>query len=381
MKGAEGSPVIDLGEVILLPGLVNAHCHLDYTDMAGEFRPPKLFTDWLKLITTAKGLWDVAEYRESWRNGAQMLVRTGTTTVADIEAIPELLPGMWQSTPLRVFSFLELIGITGRKTPEAIVEEAVGRIRSFRRGRRPIGLSPHAPYSTLPQLLRLSGETAQRKRWPLCVHVAESAVEFEMFAHGRGEMFEWLKRSQRDMSDCGTGTPVEHLKQCGVLNQNLIAIHVNYLTKTDVELLAARKVNVVHCPRSHSYFGHEPFQIRKLLKAGVNICLGTDSLASVYKRRHENARLDMFAEMRTLVSTNKFLSPRRILEMATLNGAKTLGMRRRIGELREGACADLIAIPFKGKSVESYEAVVQHEGDVAASTIDGNWAVPPASAN
>jgi len=377
MKGAEGGTTIDLGDVILLPGLVNAHCHLDYTDMAGQFRPPKVFTDWLKLITTAKGLWDVAEYRESWRNGAQMLVRSGTTTVADIEAIPELLPGMWHSTPLRVVSFLELIGITGRKTPEAIVEEAVGRIRSLRRGQRPIGLSPHAPYSTLPELLRLSGETARRRRWRLCVHVAESALEFEMFAHGRGEMYEWLKRSKRDMSDCGTGTPVEHLKQCGVLKQNLIAVHVNYLGKGDVELLAARKVNVVHCPRSHSYFGHEPFQIRKLLRAGVNVCLGTDSLASVYKRRHESARLDMFAEMRAFAASNRFLSPRRILETATLNGARALGLRRRIGELREGAYADLIAIPFKGKASESYEAVLQHQGDVAASMIDGNWTVPP----
>jgi aminodeoxyfutalosine deaminase len=378
LKRSEAERLVDLGDSILMPGLVNAHCHLDYTNMAGQFPPPKLFTDWLKLITTAKGSWDNAEYRESWQAGAQMLVRTGTTTVGDIEAIPELLPAMWHQTPLRVLSFLELIGITGRKSPEAIVNEALGRIRSLKRGRRPIGLSPHAPYSTLPELLRLSGETARRKRWRLCVHVAESAVEFEMFAGGRGDMFDWLKRSNRDMSDCGKRTPVEHLKACGVLNQNLLAVHANYLRRSDIELLSARKVSIVHCPRSHSYFGHEPFQAGKLLRAGVNVCLGTDSLASVLARRRENPRLDMCAEMRTFARNNKSISPRRIVEMATLNGARALGLRRRIGELRDSAYADLIAIPFKDKVSESYSAILHHDGDVAASMIDGHWAFRPA---
>ena len=84
--------ILDLGEVILLPGLVNAHCHLDYTGMAGEFLPPKSFTDWINLITAAKGGWTYSDFAQSWLNGAQMLLRTGTTTVADIEAMPDLLP-------------------------------------------------------------------------------------------------------------------------------------------------------------------------------------------------------------------------------------------------------------------------------------------------
>ncbi|MDB6125745.1 MAG: metal-dependent hydrolase, subgroup, partial [Pedosphaera sp.] len=112
--------VIDLGEVILLPGLVNAHCHLDYTDMAGQFPPPKTFTDWIKLITTGKGTWDYSEFAISWLNGAKMLLRTGTTTVGDIEAIPELLPEVWSSTPLRVFSFLEMTGVKRRRAAEEI---------------------------------------------------------------------------------------------------------------------------------------------------------------------------------------------------------------------------------------------------------------------
>src|SRR5208337_4344093 len=83
--------VLDLGEVILLPGLVNAHCHLDYTDMAGELPPPKTFTDWISLITAAKTAWSYSEYAHSWLHGAHMLLRTGTTSVADIESMPDLL--------------------------------------------------------------------------------------------------------------------------------------------------------------------------------------------------------------------------------------------------------------------------------------------------
>ena len=103
------------GEVVLLPGLVNAHCHLDYTDMAGELPPPRTFTDWIPLITAAKTAWGYSDYARSWLRGAHMLLRNGTTTVADIEAMPDLLPELWDATPLRVFSFLEMTGIRARR--------------------------------------------------------------------------------------------------------------------------------------------------------------------------------------------------------------------------------------------------------------------------
>src|SRR5580704_13347980 len=115
--------VLDLGEVALLPGLINSHCHLDYTDMAGQLPPPQTFTDWIPLIMAAKAAWDYSEYARSWLNGAQMLLRTGTTTVADIEAVPDLLPEVWNATPLRVFSFLEMTGIRARREPGEIFRE------------------------------------------------------------------------------------------------------------------------------------------------------------------------------------------------------------------------------------------------------------------
>src|SRR5205807_784241 len=137
------------------------------------------------------------------------------------------------------------------------------------------GLSPHAPYSTLPELLRLTAQSARRRGWRVCIHVAESAEEFEMFASGHGGMLEWLERSSRDMSDCGLGSAIQHLESCGALDQKLLAVHVNYLAANDAALLAKLKVNVVHCPRSHSYFRHHQFPLRRLIRAGVNTCLGT----------------------------------------------------------------------------------------------------------
>lgn len=365
--------VVDLGEVALLPGLVNAHCHLDYTDMAGLFPPPRQFSDWVKALTTTKSEWSYSDYAESWLNGAKMLARTGTTTVGDIEALPDLLPEVWQATPLRVLSFLEMTGVKSRRSPALIVNEAVETIEGLSGGRCQAGLSPHAPYSTVPELLKVAGDVARRKRWRLCTHVSESAQEFEMFVAGRGEMFDWLKRSGRDMSDCGVGTPVQHLARHGILGPNLLAVHVNYLGEGDSDLLSKNGVSVVHCPRSHHYFQHGPFPLQELAEHGANICLGTDSLASVYKIRREIVELDMFAEMRMLAQNHPDVRPESLLQMATINGARALGVNKCIGHLSAGSFADCISVPFSGKLADVCEAVVNHHGEPSASMVDGAW--------
>jgi len=377
LRTGDAGETVDLGEVILMPGLVNAHCHLDYTDMAGLLAPPKTFTDWIHLMISAKGQWGYAEYAKSWLNGVRMLLRTGTTTVADIEAVPDLLPEVWNATPLRVFSFLEMTGIRARRAPGAVLREAVEKIESLAHPRCRAALSPHAPYSTLPELLRLSARAAREKKLLLAIHVAESAHEFEMFAHGRGAMYAWLKRNERDLSDCGLGSPVEHLARNNVLGRNLLAVHANYLGSRDAALLAKRKVSVVHCPRSHFYFKHRPFPLGKLLQAGVNVCLGSDSLATVYTTRRDKPELNMFDEMRALAEAHPRLSPKIILQMATVNGARALGQAGKIGELSKNASADLITVPFAGKSSDATEAAIQFTGHVRASMIDGRWAIGP----
>jgi cytosine/adenosine deaminase-related metal-dependent hydrolase len=369
--------VVDLGDVMLLPGLVNAHCHLDYTGMAGLLPPPKTFTDWIHLMIEVKAQWEFPDYQRSWLKGACMLLQTGTTTVADIEAVPDLLPEIWNKTPLRVFSFLEMTGIRARREPHAVLREAVEKIKSLAHARCRASLSPHAPYSTLPELLRLSAREARKRRWRLCTHVAESAQEYEMFVHARGAMYNWLKRNERDMADCGLGSPVEHLARNRMLGENLLAVHANYLGKKDATMLGERKVTVVHCPRSHFYFKHQPFPLGKLLKAKVNVCLGTDSLATVYKTPREKPELNMFEEMRALARAHPKLSPKTILQMATVNGAKALGLAGQIGELSKKAFADLVAIQFAGKRAEAFEAAVNFPGHARASMIGGEWAVAP----
>ena len=372
---AQGETV-DLGETILLPGLVNAHCHLDYTDMAGQIPPAKSFTDWIKALVAFKATWSYADFAQSWLHGAKMLLRTGTTTVADVEAVPELLPEVWEATPLRLISFLELLHVKSQFTPKQLVDAAVARLSALPPGRKRVGLSPHAPYSTSPELLQQAVAAAARRHWRLTTHVAESEEEFEMFMYRHGPLFDWLK-TQRDMSDCGHGSPLKHLAELGYLSPNLLAVHVNHLWRHDAALLGHAKTPVVHCPRSHAYFRHLVFPREELAAAGVSLCLGTDSLVSTRKTRQLPLELNMFAEMQSFAGAAPELAPFAILQMATINGARALGLQKLVGELARNAWADLIAVPFAGNVSQVYDAAVHHQGNVAASMIDGHWAIAP----
>jgi aminodeoxyfutalosine deaminase len=369
-------PIYDLGEVILLPGLVNAHCHLDYTDMAG-FPPQKQFPDWIKGLLALKAAASYTDYAAAWLRGANMLVRTGTTTAADIEAVPELLPEVGSSTPLRAFSFLELTGVRSRRKPSEILREASAKIRALSAAGHSAGLSPHALYSTMPSLLKQTARLARRSGWRVAMHVAESTAEQEMYVHRRGPLFDWLKR-QREMSDCGHGTPVQQVRRCGLLGENFLAIHANCLEPGDIKALAESRSHVVHCPRSHAYFQHPPFPYRELASVGVNVCLGTDSLASILPPRGRKPELNMFAEMRAFAAAFPDVAPEKIVRMATEAGARALGLQSRVGGIFQGGTADLIAIPFTGKLEEAWAAIVHHTGEVCASMIDGCWVNGPA---
>lgn len=366
-------PVQDLGDVALLPGLVNAHCHLEYTDLAGEFLPPRHFSDWLKLIVTAKGTCTDADFAIAWQRGAEQLLRTGTTTVADIVALPDIQP---QPTPLRIFSFLEMTGVKSKQQPTRIIAAATAKIKSLRAKDRLAGFSPHAPYSTTPELLRRTAQTARRNRWRVTTHVAESPEEFEMFTAGHGKLFDWLK-AQRDCTDCGHGSPIQHLARNRLLGSNFLAIHANCLAPGDAALLARSNSSVVHCPRSHTFFSYPKFPFKAFTSAGVNVCLGTDSLASIEGRGKKPPKLNMFSELRSFARKNPGTPAGTILRLATLNGAQALGLTGRIGEISRGAFADLITIPCREKLADVLEAALHHRGEVSASMVNGQWALPP----
>ena len=332
-----GGKVTDLGGVVLLPGLINAHCHLDYSDMRMT-RGGKSFTQWAQTIIKKKNDWTTADYRKSWVRGARMLEKTGTTTVADIEAVPQMLPWAWKQTALRVCSFLEITGVASGRNPKDILSDALKKTATLKS--EGIGLSPHALYSTAPDLLKLTAKRARKMR--ITMHVAESDDEVAMYSRRKGELFDWLSRV-RDMSDCGGVTPVEAVHRAGLLGPNFLAVHANYLTDDDVRVLARLKASVVHCPSSHAYFGHRRFDYEKLARAGVNVCLGSDSMATMRGRE-----LNMFTEMQQFARVYSNVLPEQILQMATINGARALGMEGKIGELKPGAFADLIAVRFSG---------------------------------
>jgi cytosine/adenosine deaminase-related metal-dependent hydrolase len=185
-------------------------------------------------------------------------------------------------------------------------------------------------------------------------HLAETREEFDLFVHGSGPLYEFLQKLGRNMSDADGQTPVARLFQEGVLPKGAILTHMNSLSEPDWDLLISRRMDfsVVHCPRCHSYFGRTEFPISRFLEAGINLCLGTDSLAS-------NWSLDLFAEMRHLKELHPDLDPEAILRMVTLAPAAAIGQKGLLGELTPGAFADLIALPLTGNAEDLPAKVIE----------------------
>ncbi|MDC0144509.1 amidohydrolase family protein [Verrucomicrobia bacterium] len=363
------SEAVDLGEVILLPGLVNAHCHLDYTDFVGAIPTPRSFTDWINSIVDLKKDVGDAAHRESWLHGAAQCLRHGTTTLGNIETRPDLLPELWAATPLRVASFLELIVIRGQSNTDQAVADATNWIASYKPPSGYAGLSPHSPYTTNPDLLEACAATDL----PMTMHLAESAEEDEMFRQGSGPLYERLAAAGREMADCGRGSPITHANRSGLLSENLVAIHGNYLDDDDIHLLAENHVSLVHCPRSHAYFGHAPFRAEALRTAGVNLCLGTDSLATM---RAGDAELSLFEELRAYCEASPDLADlETLLQCVTVNPARALGMAGQVGELAVDAFADLMTLPFDGPIEFAMKAIVNHAGPAQRVMLDGKWEV------
>jgi cytosine/adenosine deaminase-related metal-dependent hydrolase len=368
-----GERVTDLGDQVLMPGLINSHCHLDYTLMAGMIPPRKSFADWIKAINGIKGSWTDAHFRESWSEGARQLLESGATTVANVESVHSLLPTIRFQTPLRVISFFEVIGIRKDHRPKEVLDS----IRSLadacaKAGHVQLGLSPHALYSTTPELLAECRLLAKKKNWRLMTHLAESADESEMFEHARGPLFDWL-RAQRDPGDIRDLSPMQMADQAGLLDSEFLAIHANYLAPGDIDILARRSVSVVHCPRSHAYFRHAAFPHESLRKAGVNLCIGTDSMATVIKDRDRTPTLDMFAELRAFAANASLAPATSILNMATVNPARALGLEGLAGELSPGSWADVIALPCACPAPEAEEEIINFTGKPSGVMISGQW--------
>lgn len=258
---ADCSGMEDLGEVILMPGLVNAHCHLDYSDFIGAIPPPRSFTDWIGAIVDLKRDMTPASHCRSWLNGAAQSLAHGVTTLGNIETSWHHLPDLWRQTPLRFVSFLELIVLREESDSRKALAEALDWAQANPPPRGRLGLSPHAPYTTKPDLLEAC---AGLEGWPLAMHIAESREEMEMFAEAKGLLHEKMTGAGRSEIDCGHRSPLAQVVASGLLKENLLIVHGNYLDNEDITSAVRAGAGVVHCPRSHKYFGHEAFRFGDL---------------------------------------------------------------------------------------------------------------------
>ena len=363
--------IVDLGEQALLPGLINAHCHLDYTCLRGKIPPQKSFTDWIRAINAEKAKLSPEYYLASINEGFGEAKRFGTTTIANLTAFPDLIP---QTTPLiRTWWFAELIDVRAPDRANETVDLAVESLKSAPNW----GLAPHALFTASENLYRRCEEIALRANILLTTHLAESREEMEMFRDASGPLYELLKSIGRPMDDCGNRTPLELI--LGALGDSAlprcIVAHLNEATESDFDLLERpeRRFHVVHSPRSHDYFKHSRFPFEKLHALGFNICLGTDSLAS-------NDNLSLFAEMREFEKEFPGIPPEKILQMVTVNPARALRQENALGQIRSGCRADLISIPCSGTG-DVFEEIIAFEKPVDWMLLNGKekWNIPDAA--
>jgi aminodeoxyfutalosine deaminase len=360
--------IIDLGEQVLLPGLINAHCHLDYTCLRGKIAPTESFADWIRAINTEKSKCSPQDYLESITEGFREAKDFGTTSILNLEAFPQLIARI-ADVPSRTWWCAELIDVRSPQKAKGIVDHAMEQLRSAANRGSTIGLAPHAPFTASTDLYRRCDEIARRENILLTTHLAESPEETEMFCHGRGPLFDLMKGFGGSMPNKQM-TPYEYLSEQVQLDDCWIVAHANELTTADLERMSkAPRFHVVHCPRSHRYFKHAKFPLQNLREIGCNVCLGTDSLAS-------NSNLSLFAEMRALQKTEPSLLPREIIEMATVNSARALQCANKIGQIAPGFLADLIAIPNTAAASDVFEQVVAFENSVSWMMIGGKVSVP-----
>lgn len=353
--------VIDLGPAVLLPGLINAHCHLDYTAFKGSIFQGKSFTAWIQQINALKQSFSPEDYPESIRRGMEMLMDSGCTTVFNIEAFPEVLLKL-DRPPMRVWWFLELIDVRSRMHR---LEDVLATF-SFFEGHPDwlggFGLSPHAPYTSSIELYRLTRHCAETLGMPVTTHIAESREEQTMFLHGEGPLYDFLKKMGRNMEDCGQGSALSHLYEFGLIPKGMMLVHANYLQDQDWDWLHRDRPAIVHCPKCHQFFGHQRFELERLTEAGCPILVGTDSLAS-------NDSLDLRSELRELRLLHPDLSPETCLEMVTTRPAAAIGMKDRLGVIRPGALADLAAFPCPED--DPFAAVIESDSPPLLLMVDG----------
>jgi aminodeoxyfutalosine deaminase len=338
----------DLGRAAVLPGLVNAHTHLELSWLWGRVKPARSLPEWVDALMAIRG---AATGDDPLPIGPaiEAAQEAGTAAVGDVSNTLVSVEPLARSG-MRAVVFHELIGFNPAD-PRTLVVDARQKVqRTACAAHVTISLAAHAPYSVAPGLLAEIAADARRNAEPTSIHIGESAEEHEFLAHGDGAWRQLLER--RGVWNpawapprCG---PVEYLERCHALGPETLAVHGVQLSDRELRLLAARGATLVTCPRSNVWVGVGNPPIERFYRARVPVAFGTDSLASA-------TDLNLFNEIAAAHHLAPRIRPARLLESATRIGARALGLKG-YGVIQRGARARLIAVdlPMTVGDVERY---------------------------
>lgn len=343
--------VRDLGNVVLLPGLINAHTHLELSWMRDRVPPASTFSDWVKTLFAIRGRPDSAMSAEQiapMREAIAEAKATGTVAIGDISnSLTSVAP--MQQAALDGIVFHELLGFKER---DGALLDATreARLAATKAGAR-VSLAPHAPYSTSLELFRAIRSAVNELDHPIMsVHLGENPEEVELLAQGTGPWRGILEmiggwRTDWAIPACD---PVTYLDRHDIIDAKTLVVHGVQLTDTALARLAEIGATLVTCPRSNHWVGVGYPPIGRFYKSGVTVAVGTDSLASV-------GDLNVFSELQTMRWLAPTVPAAKILESATLQGARALGLDD-LGSLTAGKRAKIVsvALPATVGDVEEY---------------------------
>lgn len=342
------TPGVDLGNVAIIPGLVNCHTHLDLSGARGKIPPtdPEHFTDWLKGVIAYRRSRSPEETQADIRAGLADCLRFGTTLVGDITAGGASWEAITEAKT-RAVVFDELIGLKPERV-DVSKREAADWMAGSETELHRRGLSPHAPYSVHSNLIVEAGHLCRVGKRPTAIHLGESRDEIELLHRRRGPFREFLESLGVWCAD-GLADDFTFIMKIVDFRQPKLFIHMNHVAPS---ARIPRNSTCVHCPRTHAAFGHPRHPFREFQARGVRVALGTDSLAS-------NPDLDLLAEARFLHSIRPEVPCDELLRMATLTGAEALGWADETGSLEPGKSADFVALPLPDREDDVYRLIFE----------------------
>jgi cytosine/adenosine deaminase-related metal-dependent hydrolase len=353
--GAPRGSDVDLGDALLMPGLVNAHTHLELTVMRG-FLEDLDFAHWIMRLNRVKrAVLDREQMLDSARVGVEEGIRAGITTYADTCDTGVAFDAMLEAG-VRGIMYQEVFG-----PDPAVCEQSMSELRAKMQALRAretglvrVGVSPHAPYTVSDELYEAVARYAADERLPVAVHIAESEVERALVERGEGVFAEGLRKRNIVIAPRARSS-VALLERTRVLECRPLMIHCVRVDERDIAMIAASGAPVAHCPASNAKLGHGAAPLHELLQAGITVGLGSDSVAS-------NNSMDILAESRAAVLSQRarlarhdVLSARDALHLATLGGATALGLASEIGSLEVGKSADLAAFPIGHSAIPVHD--------------------------